>query len=144
MCITLSNDVISNKPFNESKSRWKVLKDNGGALSSVHRFGGWKINVNKVAKDDTFNKCAQKKDVGIHVFLSKKDAVYAAKGIMEKALDVEETDKLVVVEVEVSSFNVSGVWNCLERPLNNETWKKAKVVKVFTASGRYDITHRFA
>jgi hypothetical protein len=130
MCLLLdSSNIDPRKPIKEDNIRWKVL-NNGFArhLESPYYNCVWKFNDWKTAKRNYFT---QSKDIGFHVFLSKKDAIHYSN-----AGDV-------IVKIEVKDHNYSGITIASGKNLKTETWKKARVIEVYTSSGRHNITKRF-
>ncbi len=73
---------------------------------------------------------------GFHVFLSKQDALESKSTLID--CDIPADSRIVVAELEVDKFNVSGYWRA-RLSMKNETWKRAKLVRVFALCGE-DIT----
>lgn len=133
MCLTLdSSNIAPELPIKEGNIRWKVLDLHPlyYRLESPY-FGScvWNLNVWKTARNyNSLN--TRRQDIGFHVFLTKKDAVYYAQ------------PRQVIVKVEVEQHNYSGL-ALINKKLKTETWKRARVLEVYTSSGRYNITKRF-
>lgn len=131
MCI--NHDPCQDKPYNKSNIRWKTLDCDSGTntLHSTNTGDKWTIGAVKRARDmssspNVISNGAE--DIGIHVYVTRKDAIRANKGKFS-----------FLVKVEVSGFNSGGSYS--NRPC--ETWKRAKLLEVYTPSGRTNITKRF-
>lgn len=122
--------IYRHAPANDSKIRWKVLYvgvNQGGkkSLESLYRECTWHVgSVKRAANDGTTND----RNCGIHVFVDRLDA---------KTLATDWSPK-VFVKLEVSSFIAGGYW----REKACETWKRAKILQVYTPEGK-NITRQF-
>lgn len=136
--------TLSRIPFNKSRTRWKVLiYDSANVLHSpFHSSKTWKVGVRYKAKLSSDVSSLNDPDHGFHTLLTKNAAVEAMSQIQRDRF-LTSLGKMVLVKVEVAGFNASGTWDFMAALLQSETWRSAKIVQVFTASGRHDITHRF-
>ena len=146
MCITRNNQDET-IPYNKSRIRWKSLYvgDDGHLYSRVYnhkwKFGvnhkskalndsrvygrKWKFGVNHKSK--ALNDSDPSINYGFHVWLTRKQAVRLSD------------HRHVIAKVRVDGHIFSGMGNGRKR---NETWKRAKLVAVYTRSGR-NVTHRY-
>jgi hypothetical protein len=122
----------SDKPYNDSKIRYKLLidDDNPSLFYSPDYYTEWEIgkwNTAKVSPDHFPFSC----DIGFHVFVTLEDAINFRR-LTELRLNI--------VELEVDEFNSSGTFPGLNRvtweaaDYNCETWKRARVVELISAA----------
>jgi hypothetical protein len=89
----------------------------------------WKLN--KMYKRGT--KAPNKPNRGIHVFLTKKQAL----DVLRKYMSSNPTISLVVVRMEMDGFKASGRWEeCNKADNRTETWVYGKVTAAFARNGR--------
>lgn len=141
MCI-ITRSADYDKPYNSSKVRWKVLRvqtEKKPELRSIH-MGATKWNIGTEKRAVSARSLAQPQDIGFHVFLTKTAAIESTKKYND---GIEYYGQIVVVRLEVDRFNHSGTWRQGDGYVKNETWRRARLTNVFTASGRHDITNRF-
>lgn len=138
MCLS----IIQRKPYNETKTRWKtfVATADGKILSPFQNGNKWVVGE---IKNATNQRYGNNEDVGFHVFLTKADAARTAKKVKEGWLS-EPKSYAVTALVEVDKFNAAGEWDYYMPALKSETWRRCKILQVFTAAGRTDITSRFS
>lgn len=134
--------------------RWKVLRTRNGeeTLKSPHRDTRWKFGATKRATPlSVLTGDIETTHNGIHVFLTKKDAILYTKTFIYRSTDT------IVVRLRVSSFRNAGyylttIWGnwCNGKRLTderisfrNEIWGKARIDEVWTPSGKKNITRRF-
>jgi hypothetical protein len=107
----------SDKPYNESKFRWKIASRYIDKLISSYRGYIYKNNQWMIAKGNP-NGSLSSRDIGFHVFITRDDARNYKKSR-------SWMDECVVIKVEVREFNTSGHF----KGYRSETWKKMKVLK---------------
>jgi hypothetical protein len=145
MCLQLPH---SDKPHNRSNVRWKVLVVRNGKLVSPYKDVKWNVGSFKRARvlhqHDVGSITRNHPNFGIHVFLTKTDAVAFAE-------QIGQCDRAVVVKLIVSRFNKAGYYPICSLvsgegiwvKVKNETWKTAQLIEVFDASGKNKITERY-
>ena len=104
-----------------------MTSSNSTDLISIHARTKWTINKWEKAFSEKW-LMRSFRDIGFHVFVTKSDAIKYAQGSCR-----------VIVQLEVRNHNASGEYG----QYRCETWGKARILKVFTNSGRHDITKRF-
>lgn len=122
MCLKLNN--APRKPLRKGNVRYKVLEENHITknLSSLFQHFVWQRNKEYRASNMPIAglRCEYVND-GFHVFVTKKDAA-AWKG---------ESKQFVVVALHVRGHIASGTWQAGYGNIPSETWKYAKIVRVF-------------
>ena len=123
-------------PYNRTKIRWKVLFAMHGSLAmrSIYHGDAWRVGEWRQAenKGSLFTPV---RDVGFHVYVDKP--MIKQNNLTQPFTD-DEYERAVVVELRVEEFVASGKYDgdkC-------ETWRKAKIEKVFDNKGM-DITSEY-
>ena len=117
MCLKRAN---TDKPYNKSNIRWKVLykRITDGSLVSDNAYNCvWKYGKKNTATCYPGLTTESVYDIGFHVFVSRMDA-----------RDFKYNNPhLTVVEVKVEGFIARGYLNSTN--YRNETWKFATLIK---------------
>ena len=133
MCLTLRK-TNSDKPYDDSNIRWKVMFVRDGKIRSYYHVDTiWKLGE---WKDCGVGVSDHPSDFGIHVYVSEKAA--AAVATAEANCFDYMKEKLVVAKVEVEGFFASGDHMFIP----SETWQRARILELFDKSGN-NMTDKF-
>jgi hypothetical protein len=115
MCLRLRTEN-SNKPYNESKIRWKVAERANGNLVAPYAYTIYDKTQWMVAKNnsDKFWDFFRHTDIGFHVFVTRKDARNFRTAL----------NSGTVIRVEVDGLVASGYFG----DRRSETWNRMRIL----------------